>query len=238
MSYRKDLRSKEEEWMDHPGINPRELQAAVDDINTINSLLQGFKFTLNAVKELLAQYPKVPLHIVDVGCGDGAMLRYLHQHLDDERLSFTGLDIAAASIEQARRMSPRDARLRFRESDIHQLREEHLGCDIMISSLTMHHFDEEQILSFLAQFKRLTSKAIIINDLHRHAVAYYLFKYLSPIFIRNEISRHDGLVSIASGFKKADFKRYADFLNCTTDRLTWKWSFRYIWIIPIDGCKD
>jgi hypothetical protein len=87
---------------------------------------------------------------------------------------------------------------------------------------------------FLKRFQEITSKAIIINDLHRSPIAYGFFKLFSPIFIRNEISIHDGLISIASGFKRSDFQRYAQQLNIKNDRLTWKWSFRYIWILPTD----
>jgi SAM-dependent methyltransferase len=218
--------------MDDPNIDEDTLQHAVDDINTVNTLLQGFKFTLNAVKKVMKQFPYQPLVIADAGCGDGEMLRYLERYLTDPRLTFLGWDIAAKSIEKARQKSKGLERLRFRESDILKTPTEDLQCDILLNTLTMHHFNDDEIVEFLQKYQRITRKMIIINDLHRHRLAYLFFKYISPIFIHHEISRHDGLISIASGFKKSNFKKYALAAGIKNDRLKWKWSFRYIWLIP------
>lgn len=231
-------RNTDPEWMDDPTLDEVTLQNAVDDINKVNNLLGGFKFMLEAVKKELAKYPDQEFTIVDAGCGDGEMLRYLEKHLKNEKLSFLGLDFAARSIEKARLKSEGLSRLRFRESDILKIQPQDISCDILISSLTMHHFSDVEIVEFLTKFKEITTKSIIINDLHRHWLAFVFFKYLSPIFIKHEISRHDGLISIASGFKVQDFKKYAAAIGINNDRWTWKWSFRFIWIIPIDERKN
>ncbi|PPK95521.1 methyltransferase family protein [Nonlabens xylanidelens] len=233
IKYRPNHRNTDPEWMDDPNLDQVTLQHAVDDINTVNRLLNGFNFTLKAIKKELQKYPNKALTIVDAGCGDGEMLRFLEKNLKQENISFLGLDFAARSIEKARLKSEGLSRLRFRESDILKINPSDLKCDILISSLTMHHFDDNEIVTFLTKFKEITSKSIIINDLHRHKLAFLFFKYLSPIFIRHEISKHDGLISIASGFKVRDFKKYAKAIGVKNDRLTWKWSFRYIWIILV-----
>lgn len=238
IKYDSHKRNNDPEWMDDPKLDEVTLQNAVDDINTVNNLLGGFKFMLQAVKKEVSKYPDQALVIVDAGCGDGEMLRYLEAHLNRENISFLGLDFAARSIEKARHKSKGLSRLSFRESDILQINPAELQCDILISSLTMHHFDDEEIVSFLSKFKEITTKCIIINDLHRHRIAFLFFKYISPIFIKHEISKHDGLISIASGFKGRDFKKYAAAIGITNDRWTWKWSFRFIWIIPIDERKN
>jgi SAM-dependent methyltransferase len=218
--------------MDDPEIDEATLQNAVDDINTVNKLLQGFKFTLKAVEKVIGQFPNQSLVIADAGCGDGEMLRYLERNLPDPRLTFLGWDIAAKSIQKARIKSMGLGRLSFRESDILKTPSQDLQCDILLNTLTMHHFNDEEIIEFLQKYQLITRKMIIINDLHRHRVAYLFFKYISPIFIKHEISRHDGLISIASGFKKSNFKKYAHAAGIKNDRLNWKWSFRYIWLIP------
>ncbi len=218
--------------MDDPQIDEITLQNAVDDINKVNTILQGFKFTLIAVKKVLRQFPDERLVIADAGCGDGEMLRYLEKNLSDPRLTFLGWDIAAKSIEKARVKSVGLERLSFRESDILKTPSQDLQCDILLNTLTMHHFNDEEIVEFLQKYQLITSKMIIINDLHRHRLAYLFFKYMSPLFIKHEISRHDGLISIASGFKKSNFEKYAVMAGIKNDRLNWKWSFRYIWLIP------
>jgi SAM-dependent methyltransferase len=238
IKYASHKRNTDSEWMDDPELDKKTLQHAVDDINTVNSLLGGFKFMLRAVKKEISKYPNQKLTIVDAGCGDGEMLRYLEKQLDHKNISFLGLDFAAYSILKARDMSVGLSRLSFRESDILKIDPKEIPCDILISSLTLHHFDDEEIVNFLSKFIEITTKSIIINDLHRHRLAFLFFKYLSPIFIKHDISKHDGLISIASGFKVKDFKKYAAAIGTTSDRWTWKWSFRFIWIIPIDERKN
>jgi SAM-dependent methyltransferase len=230
--YSSQQRNTDPELMDDPNLDEVILQHAVDDINTVNKLLQGFKFTLNAVQQVMTQFPDQPLVIADAGCGDGEMLRYLERNLPDPRLRFLGWDIAPKSIKKARLKSEGLSRISFRESDILKTPVAELQCDILLSTLTMHHFSDPQIVEFLIKYRAITSKMIIINDLHRHRLAFLFFKYLSPIFIRHEISKHDGLISIASGFKKSDFKAYAKSAGIHNDLLQWKWSFRYIWMIP------
>ncbi|ARN79358.1 SAM-dependent methyltransferase [Nonlabens spongiae] len=216
--------------MDDPDLDPKILQLAVNDINKINKVLGGFKFTLKEVRKVAAQFPDEKLVICDAGCGDGEMLRYLNNHIKDERITFLGVDFSANSIQKARELSEGLNRVRFRESDI--LKDQYLKCDILISSLTLHHFSDGEIVYLLKKFKEIATKYIIINDLHRHRVAYTFFRLFSPIFIRNKISRQDGLISIASGFKQACFKKYALAAGIKNDLLKWKWSFRYLWIIP------
>ncbi|MGB5981654.1 MAG: methyltransferase domain-containing protein [Nonlabens sp.] len=230
MTYNSQTRNTDPELMDDPALEPEILQEAVDDISKVNKLLGGNKFTLDAVKEVIAQFPDQELTIVDAGCGDGEMLRYLHKKLNDQRLNFLGVDFSAASIDEARKRGEGFEGLRFRESDI--LKADDLHCDILLSTLTMHHFSDKEIVTFLKRYKEIASKYVIINDLHRHRLAYGFFKVLSPIFSLRKISIHDGLISIASGFKKSDFKKYARAAGIKNDRLKWKWSFRFIWMIP------
>jgi len=220
--------------MDDPTLDVRTLDKAVADINKCNQWLGGYAFTKKAVLTLLDKNPQERYRILDFGCSDGAMLRYLAQELSDYDVEFVGIDLSKRSIEQAREKSLEYDNVRFRESDIFKAPLEELKCDILLVTLTLHHFSEVEMVQFLRRFKEITSKAIIINDLHRSRIAYGFFKLFSPIFIRNEISIHDGLISIASGFKRSDFKRYAQQLHIKNDRLTWKWSFRYIWILPTD----
>jgi SAM-dependent methyltransferase len=230
--YKSQQRNCQPEWMDDPDTDTVTLQHAVDDITKINRLLGGFKFTLQAIKKLIKNNAGKPVTIVDAGCGDGAMLRYLDQHIQGEHVQFIGIDLSARSVKCAREKSEGLSRVRFRESDILNIDTSTFSCDILTSTLTMHHFKDEQIVTFLRKFKEMASMAIVINDLHRSRLAYGFFKYFSPIFIRHEISRHDGLISIAAAFKKADFKRYSLAIGVNNDLVIWKWSFRYIWIIP------
>ncbi len=238
MIYIDHKRNSDPEWMDDPNLDEQTLQNAVDDINKINKWLGGFHFTLQAIQKELKKINKSTITIVDAGCGDGEMLRYLSSHIGDSRVQFLGLDFSANSINKGRLKSMEFKDIRFRESDILQINASDIECDILISTLTMHHLIDSEIINFLKKFKEITTHSIIINDLHRSRIAFILFQLVCLIFIRNEISKHDGLISIASGFKRADFKRYAQLIPFINDSIQWKWSFRFIWLIPVYECKN
>ncbi|MFB0910686.1 MAG: methyltransferase, partial [Flavobacterium sp.] len=71
-------RTDESEIMDDFQLEGDELRDALDKIAKINQLLGGNKLTLLGVKELIADNPKTAeITIVDVGCGNGDMLRTL-----------------------------------------------------------------------------------------------------------------------------------------------------------------
>ena len=72
-------------------------------------------------------------------------------------------------------------------------------------------------------------KGIVINDLHRHKLAYYLFKTIG-LFIRNKMVREDGLTSILRAFKREDLQKMSENINAKAS-IKWKWAFRYQWIL-------
>jgi hypothetical protein len=73
------------------------------------------------------------------------------------------------------------------------------------------------------------SIGIVVNDLHRHAMAYFLFRLLC-LFTTNNMVREDGLISILKGFKRDELIRISENIGASY-RIKWKWAFRYQWII-------
>jgi hypothetical protein len=73
--------------------------------------------------------------------------------------------------------------------------------------------------------------AIIINDLQRNKLAYYLFQVFSLIFIKTKIAKQDGLISIRSGFVKSDLQRLGNAVPDYYQRIRWRWAFRYLWVM-------
>ena len=53
--------------------------------------------------------------------------------------------------------------------------------DIVCCTLFLHHFPQKDLVKLLKQFK-VQSEKVIINDLHRHFLAYYSIKWDHPIF--------------------------------------------------------
>jgi len=227
-------RSTAPEIMDDFELEGEILRDALDKIASINRLLGGNKVTLDGVKALIRSKPKHQLiRILDIGCGNGDMLRALADYGKNENLNFEliGIDANNFTIEHARSLSVNYQNISYECKDIFEELDKSTKCDIMLCTLTLHHFTDEDIIKLLQNFKRLAKLGIVINDLHRSAIAYYLFNALCFVFRLNDMSREDGLVSILRGFKKADLQRYSKQLNLKFCSINWKWAFRYQWII-------
>ena len=103
--------------------------------------------------------------------------------------------------------------------------------DIVLCTLTLHHFSNEEILNIITTFNKNAETGIIINDLHRSKTAYRLFELICFLFNLKKMSREDGLVSILRGFKKNELEEFSKKLNFKNYTINWKWAFRYQWII-------
>ena len=101
----------------------------------------------------------------------------------------------------------------------------------MLCTLTLHHFKDDEIIQLMTIFNANSRVGIVINDLHRSALAYRLFQVLGFVFRLNAMSREDGLVSILRGFKKEDLIGFSKKLKLDNYKIQWKWAFRYQWII-------
>ena len=227
-------RTTQVEIMDDFEMEGEILQNALDKIAKINQLLGGNKLTLEGVKKLLDLHPpKQKITVVDVGCGNGDLLRVLANYFDQKGLQCTliGIDANKFTINYARKLSAHYPNISYRCEDIFDKSFENLKYDIVLCTLTLHHFKDNEIIRLLKIFKDNAKMGIVINDLQRSGISYRLFQGLCFVFRLNVMSRKDGLVSILRGFKKPELEAFSNKLNIKSYSIEWKWAFRYQWII-------
>ncbi len=119
----------------------------------------------------------------------------------------------------------------YLSEDIFNEKFKNLNYEIALCTLTLHHFKDEEIIQIMEILKKQSSIGIVVNDLHRNALAYRLFQGLCFVFRLNAMSREDGLVSILRGFKKEELIAFSKKLNLKKYTIQWKFAFRYQWII-------
>lgn len=227
-------RSTAPEMMDNFEMEGEILRDALDKIASINQLLGGNKVTLDGIKILLAKQPKAKVvRIADIGCGNGDMLRALAGYAIKNDLNFvlTGIDANNFTIGHARNLSASFPNISFECKDVFEEPAPADEYDIILCTLTLHHFKDNEIASLLEQFQKSSTLGFVINDLERSAVAYHLFRAICFVFRLNDMSREDGLTSILRGFKKADLIRFSKRLQSQHYIIKWKWAFRYQWIV-------
>jgi 2-polyprenyl-3-methyl-5-hydroxy-6-metoxy-1,4-benzoquinol methylase len=220
--------------MDDFALEGEVLRDALDKIASINQLLGGNLLTLRSVQKLIHSLPKHhEITIVDVGCGNGDMLRVLADYglKNNYNFKLIGIDANNFTIDHARNLSSKYPNISFSCEDVFGKPFEELKYDIVLCTLTLHHFTNKEIIQLMSIFYTNSKIGIVINDLHRSALAYRLFQGLCFVFQLNSMSREDGLTSILRGFKKADLIAFSEKLKFHSYIIQWKWAFRYQWII-------
>lgn len=234
MAVNTKFRTQEAEIMDDFSLQGEELREALDQIARINQLLGGNKVILQGIKEFLKQsHHTKTISIADIGCGNGDMLRMLAKFGQKNKLSFqlTGIDANEFTINYAKKLSQEYSNIEYKCLDIFSEDFKTMKYDIILCTLTLHHFTNEQILKIISIFSNNAETGIIINDLHRSKTAYRLFELICVVFNLNNMSREDGLISILRGFRKKELVEFSKKLDLKNYTINWKWAFRYQWII-------
>ncbi|MAZ72888.1 MAG: methyltransferase [Flavobacteriaceae bacterium] len=232
--YSAKYRSSQTEILDSFELHGPEMELMLNDLKTVNKILGGQQVTLNGIKKLITKNQKhTPLTIVDVGCGDGEMLRKIAQFGSQCNYHFNlvGIDGNEHIIKIAEKKSNAYPNIVFKVKDIFSEEPLHKSYDIALCTLFLHHFKNESVVSILQKLSAQAKVGVVINDLHRSRLAFWLFRLFSSIFIKSRIAKHDGLVSVARGFKRNELHSLAAQIPKTTSTVLWKWAFRWQWIL-------
>lgn len=218
-------RSKEKELLDLGSdfYNLNEYTHCQKILFKINTLL-GF---LSHTKGFLKQFP-ANISVLDVGCGGGLFVLNLSNYFPQIR--FQGCDISQDAIQMAEESSTRYTanKVLFYRQQQEQLNLPENNVDIILATLVCHHIEDKDLINFFQQALQISRKAVLINDLHRHIIAYYFYKLFSPIF-RNRLINHDGLISIKRGFTRQEWKLLLEKANIK--QFTIKWRFPFCWSV-------
>lgn len=228
-------RSSDTEMMDDFTLEGKEYRDTLDKLEIINRLLGGNSVTIKGLsKLLLTQSRSNTITIIDLGCGHGDILRDVAKYGRKNKYKFKliGIDANPNAIAYAQELSKNYPEISFETADIFSEDFNKQTYDIILCTLFLHHFESNKLITFL---KSATDKATIgavINDLHRHRMAYYLFK-LVGIFIKNKMVKEDGLTSVLRAFKKKEINAILTQVQVPFS-IQWKWAFRYLWILKKD----
>ena len=226
------MRSDATEIMDDFTLEGELFRDTLDKLETINRLLGGNGVTINGIKKLIQDQPKdKKITIVDLGCGHGDILRDVAKFGRKKGYTFQliGIDANQDAIDYANELSTEYPELSFQPIDIFSEDFQELDFDVVLCTLFAHHFKDDELISFFKPTLKNAKLGIVVNDLHRHKLAYYLFKIIG-LFVKNRMVREDGLTSILRAFKKQDLEKLSKKLNAKAS-IQWKWAFRYQWIL-------
>ena len=223
-----EARSTASEWMDAPDLDPAELARCLDDLAVVNGVTLARPPTVSFIRRALRAKAagSRTLSVLDVGYGQGDMLRRIARWSRRQgiALRLEGVDLSPASAVAAQAVTPDWMRIRYRTGDVFD--EAPGSVDVVISSLFTHHLGDADVVRFVRWMEQASRVGWFVNDLHRHPIAYYGFTALSRVAGWHPMVRHDGPVSVARSFTRADWTRTLAVAGVAA-QIRWHLPFRY-----------
>ena len=225
-------RATEREIIDDMTLDPADMDRVLSNLATINRFLGGYATTVRAFEKLVEPGNKV-IRVLDVGAGGGDVARRLVEwgraNRRDVRIVTCDLSSAAAAfaakslagLEGASVVQADVLALPFREQSF----------DVVMCSLFAHHFPTPVVAQFLIAMHSISRRGVIVNDLHRHPLAFAGIWTLTRLLRASPIVRNDGPLSVRRAFVRDDLD---ELERLTRLRFTvrWRWAFRWQVVIP------
>jgi 2-polyprenyl-3-methyl-5-hydroxy-6-metoxy-1,4-benzoquinol methylase len=188
------------ELMDADDLDAEVYAAVVGDLARVNAVTLAARPTLAFLDRVVRDGR---LRLLDVGFGDGDMLRRIETWARRRGVEaeLVGVDLNPRGERAARAHTPTGSAIRYVTGDYAEMGG---GWDAIVSSLVAHHMTHDELVGFL-RFMEANAAAWFVNDLHRHRVAHLGFPLLARMARWHPIVRHDGTLSVARSFRPAEW---------------------------------
>jgi SAM-dependent methyltransferase len=184
------------EYLDDPAIDPVVRQRSLHDVRVSNWLLGGMRAV---IKELDRVLPLLGDHgtLLDVGTGL-ADIPIRSREVALKR----GIQLVVYGVDEAPSLARRNADTLDGSAcaDARRLPFASHSIDIVVCSQMLHHLEDRELASVLAELNRVARKAVIVADLRRSWLAACGFWLVSWPLRFHPVTRHDGVISVLRGF--------------------------------------
>ncbi|MGZ3172762.1 MAG: methyltransferase domain-containing protein, partial [Croceibacterium sp.] len=141
-----DVRSREDEQMDAPDLDPAVYEKVLHDLARVNRATFTAWPTLAFLNRVVGE--ATSFRLMDVGFGDGDVLRAVARWARRKGIAaeLVGVDLNEKSVKAARDATPPDMAIDYRAGDY---ADQAGPFDFVVSSQVTHHMTDPQLLTFL-----------------------------------------------------------------------------------------
>ncbi len=211
--------------MDDFSMDQKALDINLKELETINRWLGGYAVSFSGLAQLNMPTNRV-VEIWDLGCGGGdgmiAMQNFLKRRGIQAKM--IGVDANPKAISYAKNRCKNHPDFEWVCAPYQEL--QHMEADVIHCSLFAHHFYEEDLVS-LSRLLHQAKLGFVVNDLHRHWLAYHSISILTRLFSNSALVKNDARLSVAKGFSKQEIRDWIGNSPGMELKLDWKWAFRW-----------
>ncbi len=204
------------------------LRVALRHLRWLNRIFGAAGPTLYGVKRLWSESGKSrQFSILDIGSGSGDVNRVLLRWADRNQIDLKIIlaDITEEACEEARMLYQHEGRIQVIRRDLFQLPE--CCADVITATQFVHHFSSEELPKVIRCMLNASRFGIVINDIHRHWISWLAVWLVTRLVSRNRYIRNDGPLSVAKGFRSAEWKYLKKTWTAFNLTYSWRPLFRY-----------
>jgi SAM-dependent methyltransferase len=175
-----------------------------------------------------------PWRILDLATGSGDIPRAIAAWAAEKHIevSIDAVDAQRSTVEIARHRSAAFPNINFHEGDIrtfgadHIKNADHAAWDIVLCSLALHHFSEDDAVRVLRHAASLATRHVLVSDLRRCARGTFGVDLLTAVWMREPMTRTDARISVRRAFSFDEFSALARKAGWSNFSHTRKFCFR------------
>jgi SAM-dependent methyltransferase len=223
-------RRRRPEIMDQPGLDPRRHAAALRDLARINFWSRSAGILWPPLAALARRLGAARLRVLDLASGGGDVAIRLWRRARRAGMDFhvEGRDLSPVAVQHARAEAARQgADVPFEVGDA-------LGgplpsgFDAVISSLFLHHLDDEQAVAFLRRMADAAGRLVLVNDLARGRAGLALAHVGTRLLSRSPVVHVDGPRSVEGAFTPAEALALAEKAGLHGAAVARRWPCRFL----------
>lgn len=191
------------EMMDRPQPVSIELERDLERIRQLNHWFGSYHLVLGFVRNWIK--PGDNVRIIDLATGSGDIPRLIVDHARKigAEVKIDAVDKQSATVEIATKLSVDYPEISYSQANI--LESQTTGAyDIVLCSLVLHHFSDEEAVRVLRVCRELAQKFVLVSDLRRGFLATSGAYLLTALIFREPMTRYDARLSVARAFSFAE----------------------------------
>ena len=222
-------RVREPELMDAPDLAPERHAHALRGLSRLNRWSGSVGIMWQPIARL-AQDRNRPLRILDLatGAGDIPIGLWHRARRAGVPLDIRGVDLSQRAIQWAQQRADRaGVDVQF---DVLDVLSEPLPMDfdVVISSLFLHHLNEDQAIQLLACMKRSAGSLVVVNDLIRCSRGLLLAHLAARLFTTSDVVHTDAALSVRAAFTVDEIRELASAAGLDDVQIRRRWPSRML----------
>lgn len=218
------------EIMDDPNLSEAEHLAALQGLARVHRLTGTAGRLWRPIERLFHEQNARQLSIMDVGCGDGLLLRKLARRATAKGLSLRliGCDFSPRALDLCQReAAAENLAIELHQVDVTSASLPH-AADVIINSLFLHHFSEPQVIAILQQFRAQARGLVVVEDLLRSRLGYGLCWLGVHLLTRSRVVHVDGLLSVRAAFSMSEMQPILQQAGMSSAKIYKHWPERFM----------